>query len=66
MSDWGPPVLTPEVVLFYKAQHLRPQDEADLRALLPVLTNEQVAWLRTALALVRPGHPWLGDLPRHG
>ncbi|HYM16069.1 MAG TPA: hypothetical protein VEZ14_10965 [Dehalococcoidia bacterium] len=56
----GPPMVVPEVLLFYKAQDLRRRDKADFQALLPLLGDEQREWLRHAIALV--GHPWLPRL----
>lgn len=71
-SAWGLPAVAPGAVLFYKAQmpqwragprfEARPHDLADFQALLPTLTGEQREWLRDALALVEPGHPWLTEL----
>ena len=71
-SAWGLPTVVPEVVLFYKANppawrdlprpDLRPHDEFDFFALLPHLTENQRHWLREAISLVHPGHPWLTQL----
>jgi hypothetical protein len=61
-SGWRLPTLVPEVILFYKAKEARSQDEADFRALLPYLAEKQLTWLREALSLVQPGHPWLARL----
>jgi len=69
-SGWGLPTVAPEVILFFKAtlyvgtkNHLRPRDEADFAALLPLLTDEQRAWLREAVSSVYVGeHPWLRRL----
>jgi hypothetical protein len=55
----GIPYLAPEIQLFYKAKGLRPKDEADFAAALPILTRAQRTWLSDALSLVYgPGHPW--------
>jgi aminoglycoside-2''-adenylyltransferase len=54
----GVPYLSPDVVLLFKAKHLRPKDEADHAVLAPALTAEQRAWLDGALDLVHPGHAW--------
>lgn len=59
-SRWGVPTVSAEVVLFYKAAELRRRDRRDFQALLPLLTREQRAWLRDAIA--RVGHPWLAEL----
>jgi len=57
----GPPIVAPEVLLFYKAQDLCRRDKRGFQALLPHLSGEQRAWLRSAIALA--GHPWLPQLP---
>jgi hypothetical protein len=56
----GLPVVVPEIQLLFKAKQARPHDEADLANTLPTLDDDQRAWLRDALALVHPGHPWIG------
>jgi hypothetical protein len=61
-SAWGVPTVVPEVLLFYKAKDLRTHDELDFLALLPHLTEKQCYWLREAISLVHPGHPWLARL----
>jgi len=72
-SAWGLPTVVPEVLLFYKAtvyfgveelKDRRPQDEPAFLALLPRLTEKQLYWLREAISLVHPGHPWLTQLSR--
>lgn len=54
--------LCPEVQLLHKARGLRPQDQADFDACLPRLDDAARAWLRDAVALAHPGHPWLDRL----
>lgn len=62
-TPWGLPAATPDVVLFYKAsERPRPHDEQDFRALLPVLSDAERAWLWEAIALARPTCPWLAYL----
>ncbi len=69
-SAWGLPTLVPGAILFYKATAYfgvagikdRPHDETDFLALLPQLTEPQCDWLRDAISLARPGHPWLARL----
>jgi len=65
-AAWGLPTLVAEVLLFYKAytrpKEPRPHYDLDFLALLPHLTNEQRDWLREAISLVHPGHPWLPQL----
>lgn len=58
----GIPYLAPEVVLLFKAKHVRPKDAADFEATMPFLRPAAVQWLRGTLARVHPGHPWLGAL----
>ena len=63
-------MVAPEVILFFKAtlyvgtkNHLRPTDEADFVALLPLLSGEQRTWLREAVTRVYVGeHPWVGRM----
>jgi hypothetical protein len=67
---WGLPTLVPEVILFFKATAYfgieglwgRPHDAADFLGLLPVLGTKQREWLRAAISLAQPGHPWLSQL----
>ena len=67
-TAWGLPMVAPEVILFFKAtlyvgtkNHLRPTDEADFVALLPLLSEGQRKWLREAVSRVYVGaHPWMG------
>ena len=55
----GVPHQVPEIGLLFKARHSRAKDESDLLDVLPRLGDGARDWLRTALALVVPGHPWL-------
>ena len=59
---WSVPTVAPEVLLVYKSKDLRPNDELDLPVLLPHLTEGQRRWLRGAISLAHPGHPWLARL----
>lgn len=54
--------LRPEVQLLHKAKGLRPQDHADFQACLPLLEPAARRWLRDALDLAHPGHPWIALL----
>lgn len=54
--------LRPEIQLLYKASGLRPKDQADFTACLPLLDPDGRRWLRSALESAHPGHPWLVDL----
>jgi hypothetical protein len=69
-SVWALPTVTPELLLFFKAtlyvgtkNHLRPRDEGDFVALLPLLSEGQREWLREAVSRVYVGeHPWVGRM----
>jgi hypothetical protein len=63
-SGTGIPYMSPEVVLLFKAKHLREKDQADFERVLPLLDNQQVEWLRVNLELVHPGHTWTEVLQR--
>jgi hypothetical protein len=59
----GLPYGRPEVILLYKAKHShQPKNQKDFAAALPRLGRERRHWLRDALQLVHPGHPWLSSL----
>lgn len=51
--------LRPEIQLLHKARSMRPKDQQDFEAVWPLLGNAERDWLRAALELVHPGHPWL-------
>ena len=52
--------LAAEIQLYYKAKERRPRDESDFRAVLPVLTQRQRAWLADLIAKTYGGeNPWL-------
>ncbi|HXW78572.1 MAG TPA: hypothetical protein VEJ84_03685 [Acidimicrobiales bacterium] len=55
-------VLSPEIQLLYKSKGLRDKDEADFQAARLYLSAADRAWLREALDIVAPGHPWIRDL----
>ncbi|PZG03080.1 hypothetical protein C1J01_46610 [Nonomuraea aridisoli] len=74
-SQWGLATAAPEIVLFFKAgghltpdqahaanDVLRPHDEQDLLALLPILTTDRRTWLAHTLGKTHPGHRWLTHL----
>jgi hypothetical protein len=54
--------ITPEIVLLYKAKHLRDWDGADFATALPEMTLAQRHWLFHALEAQHPGHPWTARL----
>jgi hypothetical protein len=59
----GIPCIRIEVQLFYKARNIRPKDELDFQACLPLLDSTARMWLREQLHLLHPaGHPWLAEL----
>ena len=55
-------VLAPEVQLLQKSNSPRPKDEADFLAVRDHLDGARTRWLRAALALTSPQHPWLAEL----
>jgi hypothetical protein len=61
-SPLGVPYLGPEIAILYKADALRAVDEQDFASVRSLLTDEQRAWLRDALATVHGRHPWLSVL----
>ncbi len=65
MGCWpegGIPHARPEIALLFKAKATRAKDEADFAAVLSHLEPEARRWLAGALAVVAPGHRWLGAL----
>ncbi|MEV6019222.1 MULTISPECIES: hypothetical protein [unclassified Streptomyces] len=58
----GIPYLAPELVLLFKAKHLRPKDQSDFDATVPHMTLAQRETLAGLLARAHPGHPWIEDL----
>ncbi|MFI8371939.1 hypothetical protein [Streptomyces sp. NPDC085466] len=58
----GIPYLAPEIVLLFKAKHLRPKDRWDFEATVPLLVPAQRETLAGLLARAHPGHPWIAAL----
>lgn len=58
----GIPYGRPEIILLFKAKHVRPKDETDFAAVVPRLDAAQREWLADALTLAHPGHHWLRSL----
>ncbi len=58
-SRMGIPFLRPEIVLLYKARNPRGRDGDDFRQASRMLGDDSRAWLRSALEVCHPGHPWL-------
>lgn len=56
------PYLRPEIQLLHKARGLRPKDQQDFESVLPLLQERHRAWLRRAISIAHPGHPWLESL----
>jgi Aminoglycoside-2''-adenylyltransferase len=67
-SKLGIPILSPEIVLLFKARHIditSPEsrlhenaDESDFRSIQASLTPVSRIWLDRALGLLYPNHPW--------
>ncbi|MEU4427137.1 hypothetical protein AB0F81_41485 [Actinoplanes sp. NPDC024001] len=53
------PYLSPELVLLFKAKHVRPKDQDDFDGVFPLLTRPQRERLFALLTQVHPGHAWL-------
>ena len=58
----GIPYLAPELVLLFKAKHLRAKDQADFDGTVLHMTVHQRARLAGLLERVHLGHPWLAGL----
>lgn len=54
--------LRPEIQLLHKARGLRDKDQADFDAAWPLLDASAARWLRDAVALAHPDHPWLAQM----
>jgi hypothetical protein len=65
-SSGGIQYLAPEIQLFCKAKNLRPKDETDFTAILPLLTEAQRRWLSGALRRTHAEHPWRDRLGGSG
>jgi len=63
VSGGGIPYVVPEIQLLYKAEQIRPKDEIDFAAVLPVLAPAQREWLARAIHTCHgDSHPWLSRL----
>lgn len=58
----GIPYLAPELVLLFKAKHVRRKDQADFDGVVPLLPAARRAALVGLLERVHPGHAWLEAL----
>jgi hypothetical protein len=54
--------MRPEIVLLFKAKHVRKKDEADFATALDGLEDAGREFLIRALRLTLPAHPWLATL----
>ena len=54
--------LRPEIQLLHKARGLRAKDQEDFDAAWPVLDVNDQRWLRDAIELTQPDHPWLATM----
>jgi hypothetical protein len=72
ISRWGVPTVSPELAAYYKLipvrqpneplPAMRPKDNADVEALLPLLLPGQRKWLFESVEKVEPDHAWLQRL----
>lgn len=58
-SKLGIPIVSPEVVLLYKAKINQEKDVLDLQVSLPTLELSKIKWLKQAIELTHGNHPWL-------
>jgi hypothetical protein len=54
--------LNPEVALLFKAKQHRTKDEVDLENAWPLMSVDQLRWLRDRVAERYPEHPWTARL----
>ena len=54
----GVPFLAPEIALLFKAKTPTDKDVRDFELVRPRLAAEPREWLRRALGICYPGHPW--------
>jgi hypothetical protein len=58
----GIPYLDPAIVLLFKAKDPKPKDVADFELVRSDLGVSRRLWLRGALEMCHPGHPWIARL----
>ncbi|MDX1468981.1 MAG: amino acid transporter [Acidimicrobiia bacterium] len=58
----GIPCVRPEIQLLFKAKQMRDRDIADFQLHGHRLHPTARSWLKDALRLAHPGHPWITDL----
>jgi hypothetical protein len=56
------PILAPELILLFKAKEPRNKDTSDFATTHPLLGDERRSWLRAALDIAHPNHPWSRQL----
>ena len=56
------PILSPEIVLLFKAKSPRMKDESDFEFAFAEIEKPRQQWLRSALHACHPNHPWLESL----
>ena len=56
------PYLAPEIALLFKSNSASRTNDADFAVALRRMEREQQRWLRTALEITAPTHPWLSRL----
>lgn len=62
VSALGIPYLCPEIVLLYKAKHRKRKDDLDFENVISYLDDAGRQWLRSAIEIQFPSHPWLERL----
>lgn len=62
IADDGIIYQKPEVTLAFKARHARTKDDADLKAVLPMLAPSAKTWLADTIERLHPGHHWLAQI----
>jgi hypothetical protein len=58
----GIPYIAPEVLLLFKAKHLRPKDRHYFDLVVDKLNPDAREWLRQSLVRMHPRHAWIGRL----
>ncbi len=58
----GIPYVAPEILLLFKAKHLRSKDEIDFEQVIEQLDPSAKQWLKDALVTAHPGHRWIDRL----
>jgi hypothetical protein len=61
VSGAGKP-LPLEVLLLYKAKHIRSVDEQDFNTTFSLLQNDQRLWLHNAISKESENHSWLNKM----